>query len=101
MKRAAAVLISLVALGTLSACCCRSRGCPPAVQPGWIQRDQPRPATSLDAKEGDKVEIEWGARWWPGVVKQVRGDAAYVHYDGYGPEWDEWVTPPRVRPRNP
>jgi len=52
-----------------------------------------------DAPEGDKVDILWRGTWYPGVVTGDRDGKRCVHYDGYGPEWDECVTEDRLRPR--
>jgi len=43
------------------------------------------------------VEVLWGGRWWPAEVLQRRAGLVKIHYTGWGPEWDEWVEPPRVR----
>jgi RNA binding activity-knot of a chromodomain. len=46
---------------------------------------------------GSPVQVLWGGKWWPARVKQVRGDQLYIHYNGYGNKWDEWVGPDRYR----
>ena len=67
-----------------------------SVEPARLRA--PRP---IDRKAGESLEVEWGGKWWPGVVREVRDDFAFVHYDAYGPEWDEWVTARRLRERAP
>lgn len=63
----------------------------------WVARARVRAPQPIDARVGDRVEIEWKGRFWPGVVLEVADDFARVHYDDYGPEWDEWVTAKRLR----
>lgn len=63
----------------------------------WVERARVRAPQPIDARVGDRVEIEWKGRSWPGRVLEVADDFARVHYDDYGPEWDEWVTAKRLR----
>jgi hypothetical protein len=63
------------------------------------------PAT--DAQTGrrravnEQVSVKYGDVWYVATIIEV--DAAQnkvkIHYDGWGSEWDEWVTPDRVRDR--
>ena len=53
----------------------------------------------LSAKAGDKFDVRWKKKWWPAKVREVRDDFALIHYDGFGAEWDEWVTAARMRAR--
>jgi hypothetical protein len=46
---------------------------------------------------GDKLEIRWGDRWYPGEVLEVKGGQYKVRYDGYGANWDEWATTEKLR----
>jgi len=46
---------------------------------------------------GDHVEVKWKTSWWPAVLLERRGAGWLVHYVNYGDEWDELVTPDRVR----
>lgn len=46
---------------------------------------------------GSKVQVLWGAKWWPATVLQVKDDKYLIHYDGWGSSWDEWVTTDRMR----
>lgn len=48
---------------------------------------------------GDKVKIDWQGKQYPGSVLQVKDGKYFVHYDGYGKEWDEWAVPARVHGR--
>jgi len=46
---------------------------------------------------GSPVSVHWGRQWWPAQVLKVRGNQLYIHYDGYGNNWNEWVGPTRYR----
>lgn len=46
---------------------------------------------------GDKVEILWGGKWYPGAVVEVDGERYKARYDGYSEVWDEWMTTERLR----
>lgn len=46
---------------------------------------------------GSEVLVEWGGKWWPAKVLKAQDDKWYIHYDGYGAEWDEWVGTSRVK----
>lgn len=39
-------------------------------------------------------------QWLEAQVIQVRGNQAYVHYNGWGNRWDEWIefSSPRIAP---
>lgn len=54
---------------------------------------------------GESVFVEWKGSFWPTKVLKVSGtggQASYrVHYDGYGPEWDEDVTSSRLTRLSP
>jgi len=48
-------------------------------------------------KVGDKSEVLWKGTWYPATVKKAKGDQCYIHYTGYGNNWDEWVGPDRIK----
>lgn len=50
-----------------------------------------------DLKVGQSVEVLWEGKWWPANVLKREDDKAFVKYDGYGDEWNEWVGPDRLR----
>jgi Agenet domain len=45
--------------------------------------------------KGDLL-VQWGSGWWPAEVLESQGTQHFIRYKGYGPEWDEWVTPQRL-----
>lgn len=63
----------------------------------WVDGSRLRKPVGIDVKPGDKIEVEWGGKWWKAEVLKVEKDFAFIHYDGYGPEWDEWVTKERIK----
>ncbi|CAH2032694.1 hypothetical protein [Trichlorobacter ammonificans] len=79
--------------------------------PLWSEQYQlpPQQKTSATATAGERglcsagspVEILSGGKWYPGSVRQGPDtlDTCLVSYDGYGPNWDEWVKLNRLRPR--
>ena len=49
---------------------------------------------------GDTVRVEWSGRFYAAQIIEVVGKERYrVHYEGYGPEWDENVGLSRVQPK--
>lgn len=46
---------------------------------------------------GDKAQVEWKGSWYPATVLKVNGDQCFIHYKGYGSNWDEWVGPGRIK----
>jgi hypothetical protein len=45
----------------------------------------------------EHVMVEWHGTWFPAEVLSRDGSRHFIHYSGYGPEWDEWVGPARLR----
>lgn len=49
-------------------------------------------------KIGDRVRVEWHGHMYPAVITDIVGHERYrVHYEGYGPEWDETVGLSRIQ----
>jgi hypothetical protein len=63
----------------------------------WVDASRLRKPVGIGVKVGEKVEVEWGGKWWKADVLKVEKDFAFIHYEGYGSEWDEWVTKERIR----
>jgi RNA binding activity-knot of a chromodomain len=65
----------------------------------WLTRDQFKLLDNTNSKYsvGNKVEILWSGSWYKGEVLEVNNDKYKIHYDGYGSNWDEWVTSERLR----
>jgi hypothetical protein len=59
----------------------------------------PPPVYREDLGIGDLVAVMRGERWWAAhVVEAVGSDHWRIHYDGWGPAYDEVVDICRVRP---
>jgi len=73
----------------------------------WVGAKRLRHASGTATKKtpkkgysvGQPVKVLWGNKWWNAKVLKVKGTRYYIHYDGYGSKWDEWVGPSRIRPR--
>jgi hypothetical protein len=64
-----------------------------ALTPAAQAQVQPRTAFQV----GEPLFVEWHGSWWPArVLSLVDADRAVIHYDGYGPEWDEVVASKRA-----
>lgn len=51
-------------------------------------------------KIGDRVRVEWHGTMYPAVITGIVGQERYrIHYEGYGPEWDETVGLARIQQR--
>jgi RNA binding chromodomain-containing protein/agenet domain-containing protein len=46
---------------------------------------------------GDKAQVLWKGTWYPATVLKAKGAECFIHYDGYGSNWDEWVGPDRIK----
>jgi hypothetical protein len=63
----------------------------------WVDKSRLREPVGIAVKPRDRMEVEWGGKWWKAEVIEIMGDFAFIHYDGYGSEWDEWVTKERIK----
>jgi hypothetical protein len=45
-----------------------------------------------------RVEVLWGGKWWPAEVIETKDEKSYIRYIGFKDNWNEWVTPDRIRP---
>jgi hypothetical protein len=55
-------------------------------------------AVRSDFEQGDGVAALWGEHWWPAHVVNATGQGQYlVHYEGWGPKYDELVDTTRIR----
>lgn len=67
----------------------------------WVAPSHVRAADARrvrQAQRGDRVEINWRGGWWAGRVLAADRHGRYrITYDGYSADWDEWVTPARLR----
>ncbi len=48
-------------------------------------------------REGTRVRVQWHGKPYSATIIQVLGGERYrVHYDGFGPEWDETIEASRI-----
>lgn len=74
------------------------------VEDGWVSFSQIKFAKflnedSLDQqsyKVGEKVMVEWKGNWYKATIKELKPSSYFIHYQGFGDEWDEWVSPNRI-----
>ncbi|HSO00250.1 MAG TPA: Tudor-knot domain-containing protein [Candidatus Nanopelagicales bacterium] len=76
---------------------------------GKIVNPEPPPkvrAKALQAAQtnmyrvGDRVRVEFHGQMYPAVITAIVGQERYrIHYEGYGPEWDETVGLSRIQPK--
>jgi hypothetical protein len=63
----------------------------------WVTAKQLRQPKITQYRVGEIVEVEWQKKWYPAKVLEVKGGTHYITYEGYGKEWDEWVSSKRIR----
>jgi hypothetical protein len=51
----------------------------------------------LDPGMKPDCEVEWQGTWWDAKVMKKEKDRWYIHYVGWGKEWDEWVGKERIK----
>jgi hypothetical protein len=66
----------------------------------WVAADRVRSPVYPRYAVGTKVELQGASNreWYPGVVLDHWESLHFGRYDGYGPEYDEWFGPSRIRP---
>lgn len=64
----------------------------------WVTDERVRAAAPLSYSVGARVEVKWKRDWYLATVLEARGGIHHIQYDGYGPEWNEWVASKRIRP---
>ena len=65
----------------------------------WVTAKQMREFAFERFRIGAQVEIQSPAddEWYPGRVLESWESLHFCHYDDYGPEYDEWFGPSRIR----
>lgn len=46
---------------------------------------------------GSSLSVLWKGKYYPAKVLKTRDKEFYIRYDGYGEDWDEWVTAERIK----
>jgi hypothetical protein len=65
----------------------------------WVTAAATRSVVRPMYAVGTPVEVQWKKTWYPAQVLDIRLGVHHIHYDDFGPEWDEWVAHQRIRPR--
>ena len=65
----------------------------------WVGPDRVRPYHPKSFAEGESVEVLWAKdnKWYPAKILRNWYGLAFVHYDGYTSEWDDWVSNDAIR----
>jgi hypothetical protein len=63
----------------------------------WVGGDQMREAARAHYPVGAAVEVQWKRKWYPARVVAARAGIHQIQYDGYDPDWNEWVASKRIR----
>ncbi|HEU4326670.1 MAG TPA: hypothetical protein VFS21_26250 [Roseiflexaceae bacterium] len=64
----------------------------------WLGVDQVRTVARPAYPVGAAVQVQWKQRWFPATVLDARFGIHHITYEGFGPEWNEWVALKRIRP---
>jgi hypothetical protein len=65
----------------------------------WVEAHRLRPWTPAHRAAGEHVEVKWRKTWYPARILEGKLGVHRIHYEGFGDEWDEWVSSDRLRPR--
>ncbi|MDZ4796500.1 MAG: caspase family protein [Bacteroidota bacterium] len=57
---------------------------------------QTKPIAAAQYPVGLKMQVEWNAKMYPAVVKEIRDGFHYIQYTGYDESWNEWVMYNRI-----
>lgn len=63
----------------------------------WVAPSRLRARVESVFKANTVIQISWQGKWWNGRITAVQNGRYRVTYDGFGPEWDEWVDATRIR----
>ncbi|MFN8358219.1 MAG: caspase family protein [Spirosomataceae bacterium] len=69
----------------------------------WVEANRLKPfVCNKNFSVGASVQVYYPAdkKWYPAKVLKKFSCLHYIHYDGYGSEWDEWATPANIRNNN-
>jgi hypothetical protein len=65
--------------------------------PSRVSAARARAKAKEPEPDGEKVEVLWGSRWFPATVLRRERGKAFVKYEGWSEQSNEWVPPNRVR----
>jgi hypothetical protein len=64
----------------------------------WVAPERIREIARPTYPIGASVSVRWKRKWYPATVRDVRAGIHYIEYEGFGPEWNEWVALSRIQP---
>ena len=69
----------------------------------WVTADRIRDFRPDRLAEGTWIEVKWpkDQKWYKAKVLRSWYGLAFVHYEGFASEWDEWVNPDLIRMVDP
>lgn len=62
-------------------------------------KDKPFLTSTMNFQVGQWVDVKDSIdQWLEGQIAKLRGNRAFIHYNGWGNRWDEWIdlTSPRI-----
>ncbi len=63
----------------------------------WIGPGRMKSLAGPAYSVGDSVQVKWKGTWYPAKILKAQGGQFFIHYDGYGSNWDEWVGLGRMK----
>jgi len=71
----------------------------PAKREEWVFADRILGDPAKYPPAQHLILAEWRNTWWPAEIKKTDADKKryFIHYAGYGNDWDEWVTAARLK----
>jgi hypothetical protein len=63
----------------------------------WVTAEDLKPIKPVQYAIGSEVEVLWKKQWYPATILQGKKGVHFIHYTGYGSNWDEWVPSKRIR----
>ncbi len=63
----------------------------------WVTDSRIKKSSAPAYSVGESVQVKWKGSWYPATVLKAGDGKYYIHYAGYGSNWDEWVGPGRIK----
>lgn len=66
----------------------------------WVESSRIKPFTckkNFAVGASVKVYYKDDQKWYPATVVKKFSCLHYIHYEGFGKEWDEWVSPDNIK----